>query len=325
MREAVLGVVDLDQYPNGRHAEIVEIQTPHRRVGDGPSARHDKLAAETLTPVPILLDGPVGTELTRRGVDTPLPLWTAAAIEDAPDVLASIHRDYAAAGARVHTANTFRTGPYTFRHDRDPDRWRRLTDRAVAIARSAVDDRVAGSMAPLEDCYRPDLSPEPDLAREAHERMARGLLEAGVDLLLCETFPHPEEALIAVEAALGTSLPVWLSLTVGPTGDLIDDEMVEETLRRAVELGVEAVLVNCARPQRIAELLPRLAGLGVPFGAYGNVGEPDDRIGWRSDGSSAPEPYADEVVRWIAAGATLVGGCCGTTPAHIAALKARVG
>jgi len=271
----------------------------------------------------VLLDGPVGTELARRGVPTPLPLWTAAAIEDAPDVLAAIHRDYAAAGAEVHTANTFRTDPWSLRADPDGDRWRRLTDAAVRIARGAVGGgRVAGSIAPLEDCYRPDLSPPRGPAAEAHGRMARGLRDAGVDLLLCETFPHAGEALIAVDAALATGLPVWLSLTVGPGGDLLSDDVVEATLRDAVGRGVEAVLVNCARPDRIADLLPRLAGLGVPFGGYGNVGEPDDATGWRSDGASAPRPYAEAAARWAAAGATILGGCCGTTPAHIAALAA---
>lgn len=270
----------------------------------------------------VLLDGPVGTELARRGVPTPLPLWTAAAIEDAPKVLGAIHADYAAAGATVHTANTFRTDPYSLRADPDPDRWRRLTDAAVAITRSAIGaGRVAGSMAPLEDCYRPDLSPSASVATEAHGRMAFGLRDSGVDLVLCETFPHSGEALIAAAAALETGLPVWLSLTVGPLGDLLADDLVESTLREAVSRGVEAVLVNCARPERISQLLPRLVDLGVPFGAYGNVGEPDPDVGWRSAGDSGPGSYAAQVQRWVELGATLIGGCCGTTPAHIRAIR----
>jgi S-methylmethionine-dependent homocysteine/selenocysteine methylase len=270
----------------------------------------------------VLLDGPVGTELARRGVPTPLPFWTAGAIETAPEVLSAIHAAYAEAGATVHTANTFRTGPHSMRLHPDPERWRRLTDAAVQIARAAVppEHLVAGSMAPLEDCYSPHLSPPPEVARAAHARMADGLRDAGADLLLVETFPHTGEALLAVDAAMATGLPVWLSLTVGPSGDLVPDEALRVTMAAAVAEGVAAVLLNCARPGRITELLSHLVGLGVPFGAYGNVGEPDPLHGWRSEEESAPGPYASEVRGWLDAGAGIVGGCCGTTPEHIAAL-----
>src|SRR5262245_32300435 len=102
------------------------------------------------------LDGPVGTELAARGVATPAPLWSAWALVHAPDVLAAIHRDYVAAGATVHTANTFRT-----KRRSAPENWEALARKAVSVARAEapVGQRVAGSIAPLEDCYRPDLSP----------------------------------------------------------------------------------------------------------------------------------------------------------------------
>ena len=132
-----------------------------------------------------LLDGPLGSELAARGVSTSLPLWSAAALDSAPEVVAAIHADYAAAGARVHTTNTFRTRP------RDAgERWELLARRAVRLARDSVPagHRVAGSIAPLADCYRPDLSPTD--SRPEHRDLARLLAEEGVDLLLCETFAH---------------------------------------------------------------------------------------------------------------------------------------
>ena len=275
---------------------------------------------------PIVLDGPVGTELARRGVPTPLPLWSADAIESHPGELAGIHADYAAAGATVHTANTFRTDPWTLERLGLGDRWKRLTTRAVGIARSAVppEHRVAGSISPLEDCYRPDLSPPIDLCRREHGRQADQLAEAGVDLLLCETFPHPGEAIAAARAALATGLPVWLSLTCGPAGDLMAPDPLLETLHVAGGLGVEAVLVNCSPPSTLLPLLRRIADLGLPFGAYGNVGRPDARTGWRNEGDARPEPYAAAVRSWLELGATIIGGCCGTTPAHIAAAVAEL-
>src|SRR5262245_59204968 len=107
-------------------------------------------------PTTLLLDGALGTELAARGVAIPANPWSAAALVDAPTVIGAIHAEYAAAGATVHTANTFRTK----RRSAGPD-WERLARRAVDLARAAVPGwhRIAGSVAPLEDCYRPDLSP----------------------------------------------------------------------------------------------------------------------------------------------------------------------
>lgn len=279
-----------------------------------------------MAPRTLILDGPVGTELLRRGVPTPLPLWSAAAIDAAPDVLAAIHRDYAMAGATVHTANTFRTTPWALRAvGREADA-RRLTIRAVQIARDAVpqSQRIAGSLAPLEDCYTPSLSPSPPLAERALSDGAELLAEAGVDLILCETFPHPAEALLAVRAAARTGLPVWLSLTPGPSGDLLDDETVRRCAAESASAGAQIVLVNCGRPGRLTTAVAAIASLGVPTGAYGNVGTPCDLHGWRSEGPSAPAPYAATVRSWLESGASVVGGCCGTTPAHIASLAALV-
>ena len=153
-----------------------------------------------------VLDGPVGTELARRGIATPAPLWSAAALLTAPDVLAAIHHDYATAGASVHTAATFRT-----RRRAAGAQWAQLTQQAVAVVREAIpaSARVAGSIAPLEDCYRPDLSPVNPGSE--HAELAAQLVASGVDLLLCETFPHVGEALAAADVleALAADLFVW--------------------------------------------------------------------------------------------------------------------
>lgn len=263
----------------------------------------------------IILDGPVGTELAARGVDTPAPGWSAAAIDEAPEVLAAIHRDYAEAGATVHTANTFRTQPRII----GPD-WLCMAARAVAIARAAVPSgqRIAVSMAPLADCYRPESSPPH--SRDEHRRIAEGFAETGADLILCETFPHLGEAMVATEEAIRTGLPVWLSLTAGPDADLLNPAQIGEGARRARDLGVQAVLVNCVPATRTLEFLAPLATLGIPFGAYANAGPADGGIGWlgsTSDVDRAAARYAELAQTWNDAGARILGGCCGTSPAHV--------
>ncbi len=279
-----------------------------------------------------LLDGPMGSLLGARGVATPAPLWSAAALLDAPAEVHRIHADYAAAGATVHTANTFRTkernvgelGPSPWAQRQAGAAWETLTRRAVEIARAAVPSghRVAGSLAPLEDCYRPDLSP-PD-PRPEHRSMAHMLASTGVDLILCETFPHVGEALIAVEEAVSTGLPVWVAFTAGPGAELLTPAEMERGAREAIHRGVAAVLVNCTAAHLTlpyVEALARACGrAAVPFGAYANAGDAPEHFNRTVSDPAAVERYMEHAATWIEAGATLVGSCCGTGPAHIAAL-----
>lgn len=267
-----------------------------------------------------LLDGPLGTELSRLGHDTSAPLWSARALAAAPAAVRALHAAYAQAGARVHTANTFRTQPGVAGAD-----WQVLLARAVSLCREAVGatgGRVAGSMAPIADCYRPDLSPPQP--RAAHRAMARALAGAGCDLLLVETFPHAGEARVAVEEAAATGLPVWVALTAGPDADLLTPGQLAAGAREAVAAGARAALVNCVPAARTLPYVRALADLGVPFGAYANAGHPTEGLGWSTpDVKDAARRYADLAAEWVDAGATLVGSCCGTGPATVAALARR--
>jgi S-methylmethionine-dependent homocysteine/selenocysteine methylase len=278
-------------------------------------------------PVLTLLDGPMGTELLARGVPTPLPGWSAHALEDAPEVVRAIHRDYAEAGARVHTTNTFRTRRQLF-----PDRWRELARAAVELARSAIPPthRVAGSIAPLEDCYRPDLSPvrrDRTGTRAEHLALARVLADAGCDLLLCETFPDVEEGLLALDAALETGKPCWISFTPGYRADLLQPAEIAAAARCAARAGAQAVLVNCLPASNsltyLTPLGAALAGTGVPFGCYANAGTADAKMGWISR-PRASSLYAQLASRWSSMGASIIGGCCGTGPQHIRALALQL-
>lgn len=265
----------------------------------------------------VLLDGPMGTELAARGVPTPAPLWSAGANETHPDVVAEIHREYAAAGAVVHTANTFRT-----KRRQAGDRWEILARRAVEIARASIlpSHRLAGSIAPLEDCYRPDLSPPEAVARAEHRELSRALQVFGVDLLLCETFPHVGEALIAVEEAVATGLETWVAFTAGPRADLLTPSDMYEGALLAIQRGARAVLVNCVPASKTLPFVEALASAGSAFGAYANAGAIEEGLGFEFARDDAPSIYLDYAREWVRVGASIVGGCCGTGPAHIQAL-----
>lgn len=274
---------------------------------------------------PLLLDGPTGTELERRGYQTKLPLWTALACREVPELLQAIHDDYVVAGADIVTACTFRTTHHTLSQGDLGHEAASLTLEAVAIAKEAVRRAprpvwVAGSIAPLEDCYHPERTPGHSVLVREHEAHVRHLVDAGVDLLLLETMPTVREALVATQAAVATGCAVVVSFLPGRLATLYDGTPLSEALARVAELGFDLVCVNCGAPSWCTNAMQALGATGRPFGAYANAGVPPG--GWSAEPSRADvEPYVTVVDGWLDRGAALVGGCCGTRVEHVARLR----
>ena len=283
---------------------------------------------------PLLLDGATGTELHRRGVDTGLPMWSAKALLEAPDTLIAIHRDYVEAGAEIITANTFRTHRRSLAAAGHGDKAATLTARAVQLAREATATTpaggarsvyVAGSIAPLEDCYSPHLVPETGALTAEHGEMAAALADAGADLLLVETMNTIREAAAAAQAAVATGLPVLVGLVCGRDGKLLSGESVPDAADNLGGLGVDGLLINCSpTPDLDAALAELAAATDLPIGAYGNVGYADNTEGWVNTDSVDPDAYARYADKWLDLGARVIGSCCGTGPAHTVALRARI-
>jgi S-methylmethionine-dependent homocysteine/selenocysteine methylase len=290
---------------------------------DGPARLRERLRSG----IPLLLDGATGTELERRGAPTRLPLWSAAALVECPDLVAAIHRDYAAAGAQALTANTFRTQERTLARGGLRVPAAELSALAVELARDAAAAGglfVLGSDPPLEDCYRPDLVPgAPALAREHAEHCA-ALATAGVDAVLCETHNCVREAVAAARAAAGTGLPVLVSFVCWQGATLLSGEPLAGAIEAVLPARPAALLVNCLPPSNAAPCLAVLAEAGLPFGIYANLGAPDDETGFRRSEDTPPREFAEFASEWLAAGARVVGGCCGTTPEHIRAIAQRL-
>jgi S-methylmethionine-dependent homocysteine/selenocysteine methylase len=281
---------------------------------------------------PILLDAAMGTELQRRGADTRLPLWSARALRDSPELVSAIHREDVAAGADVLTANTFRTHRRTLEKGGLGHRSRELTALAVRLAREAAGggDRevfVAGSLSPLEDCYRPDLVPDDAALEREHREQAESLAAAGVDLLLLETHNSVRELVAAARAAKKTGLPFVASMVTDGSGRLLSGESIGSAAHAVAPFRPEALSINCVPARRLEVDLDELASVapGVPLAAYGNLGLPADDRGWAFTEELLPPAYAEHARRWMALGARLVGGCCGTTPAHTAAIRHAIG
>jgi len=275
---------------------------------------------------PLVLDAAMGTDLLARGAVLPAPLWSAQALLDAPELVEAIHRENAEAAADVLTIASFRLHGRNLRESSCSLSHGDLLALAVNAARRAAEEKIslkgeegapwiAGSLAPLEDCYRPDLVPkQEDILFSEHAEMAAALAAAGVDLILVETMNTVREAAAAARGAAATGLPVVASCVTDGTGRLLSGESVEDFARALLSLPAppDALGINCVAARALAGDLARLAAAapGVPLSAYGNTfGDP-----------VAPEDYAALAAEWVRLGARIVGGCCGTTAAHTAAL-----
>jgi S-methylmethionine-dependent homocysteine/selenocysteine methylase len=271
----------------------------------------------------VLLDGALGTRLEDRGVPCGLPLWSTHALLEAPDAVLRVHREYARAGAEVLTAGTFRTQARTLARAGVAD----LEDRAAELCRSAVeiartaaeaDDHpiwVAGSAPPLEDCYRPDLVPDDASCRREHEAHAENLAAAGVDVVAVETMNSVREAAAAARAVAQTGLPFWVSFVCTSDSRMLSGESLSDGIDAVRDAGPLAVGVNCLPPAAVAGCLPALRASDLPFCVYANLGAPS-ADGRRTD-ACTPKHFAEHAVTWTRAGAVMVGGCCGTGPAHV--------
>ncbi len=278
-------------------------------------------------PEPIILDGGTGTELARRGLDTGTPIWSALALMEAPHIVEQVHADYLAAGAEVIITNTFRTHRRNLETVGLGAEAARLTALAVAIAQQAVRNTrrvayVAGSISPLEDSYSPHLTHSHATYLTEHGELAANLAAAGVDLLLAETINTVAESAAAAEAAAACGLPFGVSWVCGDDGRLLSGENLAEAVDAVAPHGPAFLAINCTPAPVLGRALEALrAASALPLGAYANIGHTDTLAAWQHTQDASPAEYAACGAKWLEMGAQLIGGCCNTTPDHIAALQ----
>ncbi len=284
---------------------------------------------------PLLLDAAMGSDLDRRGLPTTLPLWSALGLIERPDLVQAIHRDNLVAGADIITTNTFRSTARTLRKAGLDEAAADGLDRlAVELARAARDEAgrgdalIAGSIAPLDECYDPTFEAGDEAALIEHAAQAQNLAAAGVDFLMIETMPTIREAVLTTQAALRTGLPVTVGFVCEPATDaggaarLMSGESLAEAVAALKPYPVTMVFANCAAPGVITSAITQLRNLtDIPVGGYANVGQVDSDVGWNPAGALWGDAYADAAAQWLDLGARVIGGCCGTHPEHTRALR----
>lgn len=277
----------------------------------------------------LVADGAMGTQLIARGLrpgDAP-ERWTL----DRPDIVEGVARAYVEAGAELVTTNTFGGSPLRLRLHGLEDRLEDVNQKAVQLARDAAEGRayVLGSIGPTGQLLKPLGSAEPRDVLDGYRRQAAALAGAGADAIIIETMTDLTEAALALEAvkAEAPALPVFVTMTfdLTPRGAFT---VMGVTVARACTClsdgGADAVGANCGTgPEAMLPVAREFArATTVPLVLQPNAGLPEQR-GGRLLYTQPPETFAATLAP-AAELATIVGGCCGTTPAHIAALRAVI-
>jgi len=256
-----------------------------------------------------------------------------------PDIVKEVHRDSIRAGAKVVTVNTYSSTPTRLKRDGQPAWFEKLQTQALRIASDARDElgdmagdvQLAGCLPPLIASYTSDERPFAEI-KEEYEQIV-GIQKPSVDLFLIETISNIKEARAAIEVALETGKPVFMSFTIADNHpeQIRSGETIEEALSAVKHYPLDALLFNCSFPETISEGLKALGRLDKPFGGYANgftsveplkPGKTVDLLSARHD--MHEEKYAQHAMDWVKAGATIIGGCCEVGPSHIDYLRRKL-
>ena len=279
---------------------------------------------------PLLLDGAMGTLLYSRGI--PQRQCLDELVLTRPELVSTIHREYIEAGADVIETNTFGANRFRLAEFGLEMLAGRLNRKAAQLAREARETSgrevlIGGSIGPLGPTGRMPNRPHPGIARAAFREQIEGLLEGGADIFILETFDRLETLLLAIEEARrACDLPVIAQMTFGEDMVLNDGSTPESAAVALIEAGVDAVGVNCGAGPLVC--LEALVRTGPPSATVARSIAPNAGLPQRIEGqfiySAGPAYFGDMVPQMLAAGARIMGGCCGTTPEHTAAMRAAI-
>ncbi|NOX73007.1 MAG: homocysteine S-methyltransferase family protein [Alphaproteobacteria bacterium] len=284
-----------------------------------------------------LLDGGMGQELLKRSAQPPHPLWSAKVLMDEPEIVQAVHEDYIRAGSTVITLNAYSATPERLTAEGQPELFAPLQARAIELAKAAVaacgkSVRIAGCLPPLYSSYHPELATDYDIVLGLYRQIVAAQKDH-VDLLQCETLSSVLEARAALTAAKESGLPVWLGLSVADDDSktLRSGEGLSDALAVLVPMGPDAILLNCSFPEAITAALPDVIATGLTAGGYANgftgitaLKQGGTVEGLRARDDLGPAVYADFAMHWVGMGASIIGGCCETGPAHIAEIARRL-
>ena len=275
---------------------------------------------------PVLFDGGLGTEIYNRGV------FINKCYEELNltngDLISQIHEDYKNAGADVLTTNTFGANyTHLIKHNLS-DKLYEINYNGAMIAKKVANDEiyVAGSVGPINIQIEPLGKMSRVEAKELYKAQIKPLIDAGVDLIIFETFINFERLKIAVSAAKELcDLPLIAQMTIDDDGATLTGASIEYSIKEFSDLGVDVFGVNCTvGPQAMLTWLEEARKYTDKMISIApNAGKPKN-IDGRNIYLTSPEYLGEYAKHFINAGANVIGGCCGTTPLHIAKMRAML-
>ena len=272
---------------------------------------------------PLIMDGAMGTELMRRGIDLPLPLWSSMSNIDQYDQVMNIHKDYIEAGSDIVTTNTFRTTPRTFikagySQNESEIISKKCCNMAIKAAKQAVKKKntlIAGSVAPLEDCYEPLDFPGMEIAKKEFQLIIDNIIGNDVDILLFETMGNYEEIESALQVSNDIDIQRWLSIVLKNKNSILDGTELNKVVDLANINKIDMVLINCTPIHIISEALDIfLRYRKGKWGVYPNAGENMPTKDGKFLSKIDDESLCKAIDGYITLGASVVGSCCGSTP-----------
>jgi homocysteine S-methyltransferase len=276
----------------------------------------------------VLCDGAMGTLLYAKGVFINRSYDELNLSQ--PELIRGVHHDYLQAGAEIIETNTFGANSFRLARHSLADKARDINLAGARLAHEAAksfDVWVAGSVGPLGTRIEPLGKTSFEEAREAFRQQIAALVEGGVDLLILETFGYLEEMHQAMLAAhdVNVKLPLVAQVTIDEDGNCLDGSDPETFVPKLIEWGADVIGCNCSvGPVAMLDVIERVRTLtSLPLSAQPNAGIPRSVDG-RNIYLCSPEYMASYARKFVAAGARIVGGCCGTTPEHIRVMKAAL-
>ena len=275
------------------------------------------------------MDGAMGSELIKRGTILPRHTWSAHANTEHPGLVKTIHQEYIDSGAKIIIANTFRATPRSYKKtgltmNLATQKAYSSLNRAIQLAKQAAKENtiILGSIAPLEDCYKPELFPGREFAESEFKVIIKWLLDAKVDGIILETMNNLTETTIILNILSDYHIPTYVSYYLKTATHLPSNEPLSTAISLLQNYEISALLFNCSPIATMNKVVDNLVkNYNGTWGVYPNLGEGQPSPNGKINVISSNKVFLKFINKSINRGAKIIGACCGSSPHHIKLLS----
>ena len=273
----------------------------------------------------------MGSEFIRRGIKLPYHIWSANVNIEAEEIVYQVHKEYVTAGSKYLTTNTFRSTKRSYIktghnvEDATLLAKNSLINAANIAKRAGNDCKILGSVAPLEDCYKPDEFPGKDVAFKEFSEIGEWFSQTIIDIFLLETMNSIIEAETCISAIKKHNITIWVSFILKDSKTLLSGDSLIDAIDMLNKHNIQCMLINCTPLHITMEILDIISdNWNRRWGIYPNLGIGDPSPTGDIKTIHSNDNFIRLIYKAIEKGATLIGGCCGSTPTHISFLNSKM-